>query len=766
MRLTFLEAEVPSTKTFMLENGELKKIGHPRVIDYLSHWEEVDTIEEFHDRLVEHADKGHCLLKGNTTRELHWESRRGSTDPNESTQWVCFDVDGMKDVATPSEFMELIGYADVDRVEQYSASSGIVEGRGLSCHIFVLIDKDEAAPLLKQRLIQLNLTNARLRSALGLTRTNNALRWTLDVSTCQNDKLIYIAPPILGEGVKDGFKGKRIRLVKGKRRSITFDKAPSTELNRKEMHKALNALREAAGLEARKSDSLRHQGTIEYLAKPDRATVTGVRQERGFVYLNLNGGDSWGYYHPESNPEFIFNFKGEPNYRTRELLPDYWTEVREKVNGPKEDEEGNVYLAFRDFRSSIYWNGIFWRKEKRLEIAQARGTGQLHDFLKQHDQPIGDFVPDWDVSYDPSGSYLVDQKAQPRPRVNMYQASPLENTKPRKVQRLPEMFGRVLLHALGDDEEARDHFVHWAACIVQLKASTRVAWVLHGVPGTGKGLLFEVVLRPIIGHTNALMKRMRDLDGQFNGFLENCLLLWVDEAEAKAFKDSGSMNADFKNYIKADEISIRHMHQTSRGAKNYLNFIFASNKVEPIIIEPGDRRFSVGCYQHKPIDSYKGGWLTPEHVKQLKAELEDIYWYLRGYPIDASRAEQPLNNQAKQDIIRVGRTSIEIACDAVTEGDLQFFVDQKPSGPLEHLPRFKQDEAVAYCALVDKLPTMDCLSREELQCLIKYVVGDEHVGPIRFGQKVGHKGLMLRTVRRDKEVFKGVNVKWKKESGS
>jgi hypothetical protein len=50
------------------------------------------------------------------------------------------------------------------------------------------------------------------------------------------------------------------------------------------------------------------------MLKPDSAVITEMKAERGFVYFNLNGGDSWAYYHPESNPDYIYNFKGEPSY--------------------------------------------------------------------------------------------------------------------------------------------------------------------------------------------------------------------------------------------------------------------------------------------------------------------------------------------------------------------------------------------------------------------------------------------------------------------
>jgi hypothetical protein len=41
---------------------------------------------------------------------------------------------------------------------------------------------------------------------------------------------------------------------------------------------------------------------VRYLANPGETVVTGVKRARGFAYLNLNGGDSWAYFHPEDNP--------------------------------------------------------------------------------------------------------------------------------------------------------------------------------------------------------------------------------------------------------------------------------------------------------------------------------------------------------------------------------------------------------------------------------------------------------------------------------
>ncbi len=66
----------------------------------------------------------------------------------------------------------------------------------------MLLDKPYAAPLIKQWLVQKNHEVPLLNASMTLTKTGNALTWPLDISACQNDKLIYIAPPVL-KGIKD-----------------------------------------------------------------------------------------------------------------------------------------------------------------------------------------------------------------------------------------------------------------------------------------------------------------------------------------------------------------------------------------------------------------------------------------------------------------------------------------------------------------------------------------------------------------------------------
>jgi hypothetical protein len=154
---------------------------------------------------------------------------------------------------------------------------------------------------------------------LTLTKTGNALRYGLDITTCQNDKLIYIAHPICV-----GFKApitKRIEYVKRKRETWSFGDTPSVMVNKQLNEDQIAALRKVAKLPERKN-TYKMVSNMEVLSKPDQSVITGMKEERGFVYFNLNGGDSWAYYHPSNNPDFIHNFKGEPAYlRPRSFYP-------------------------------------------------------------------------------------------------------------------------------------------------------------------------------------------------------------------------------------------------------------------------------------------------------------------------------------------------------------------------------------------------------------------------------------------------------------
>lgn len=480
MHLTFLESATPLTKTYeRLADGTINKTSYPHVYEVTSHTELVTSIADFERSIKAHAAKNNCLLKGTPTRTLVKESRAGTTDSNASSEWVCFDIDGLPQT-TPESFLAAIGVTDVSYVVQYSASY-LIDSKDLRCHIFMLLDKAMAAPLLKQWLMDLNLSTPLLNSAMSLTKTGNSISWVLDVSACQNDKLLYIAPPTL-RNIKDPIgKAGRIQLVKKDRERLAITHAiPSTAKNRERINKRLDELRETEGLPKRKT-SYRMHGGMEVMVRPDVCAATEIKHERGFVYFNLNGGDSWAYYHPEDRPDYIYNFKGEPVYLTKELLPEYWEQLTQSAS--RVSSTGLIYLAFCDRNTSAYWRGTYDQAQDVLDIHQARTETQLRHFGKQNGLPIGDYIPEWDMTFDPQIALTtprVDFKSQ---RLNLFGRTEYMKATQKKQTKCPPLIRRIVHHALGGDDEIFDYFINWVAYILQNLDRTGTAWILSGTEG-------------------------------------------------------------------------------------------------------------------------------------------------------------------------------------------------------------------------------------------------------------------------------------------
>lgn len=751
MKVYFLEADVPLTKTFNMTDGKLVKIGHPQILNYTSHAEEVITIEDLHAAIVKHAALGHCMLKGPLNRPLVKESRSGSTNTNDPSEILCYDMDGLKGFNNVDDALKQLNAANVDHIIQYSSSMGVTPDKGVSCHVFALATATNMAPAMKQWLIAENLRIPQFRQDIALTRTNNALRWPLDITTCQNDKLIYIADPILGKGVVDKFKGTRIKLVKRKLRKFEMPTTTSAEANKVAQQTLLNELRKKAGLEPRKTTIMKYAGPVEYMVNPDQATVTGIKTERGFVYLNLNGGDSWAYYHREGNPEFIYNFKGDPIYKTSELLPDYWRSVRPKPTA--RDDADIQYLAFRDFNTAVYYNGTWDPNDEILDVKPARSETQLKSFLKQYGQPVGEFVPDWRTRFDPNSDEIINTEKQ---TINWFTPTKYMLMEPDKKARIPATMRKVMFHALGNDQECFDHMINWLACLLQHRKKLGTSWVMNGIQGTGKGLFLNKILKPLFRYV--AVKRTRELDTQFNGWAEKSLILWVDEAEIAVHNSSNEIEGDLKNYIVEPTISIRNMYMTSYDVDSYLNILLASNKGEIIHIDPSDRRFNVAPFQPNKIE------LTEDEIDvSLPAELDEMAQFLLAYDADLVQARTALNNEAKQLQMHMSESSIDGICRAILAGNFKMLADEKPDDHLATGNTSRDITAGAYIRLMNEIEAgkKPVLLRGDLFTILDWTCGGVPAASYKLASYLKHYGIHLRNVTHAGKSLRGVKVEWK-----
>jgi len=743
MQICFLAADAPICKAYGLsERGELTKTSYPHINEFTSYTYEITTIDEFYTAIVAHAAAGNCLLKGLLLRPLKNESRAGSTSPESLTQWICLDFDGFVTDKTVDQILEQLGCGDVDYILQWSASQGI--NNGLHCHILMFLETPCHPTLLKIWLKQLNLSH--LSAQISLARSHNALKWPLDITTCQNDKLLYIAPPTFAAEINNPLSVPRIELHT---RSYRYLPPPATHATNKQELERFNELRIEAGFKPRKTYKENTKHDIPYLCNPKPAEHTGIKTERGFVYFNLNGGDSWGYYHPIDNPSYIFNFKGEPIYRTADLLPKYWKEIKERVQRLEPDSTGQVYLAFRDFESATYWNGIYDSTTRRLtKFAAARSESQLRNFMRQHGLPLGDFVPDWDINFDPHGAYVLDQKNK---RLNMYRPPELQYHAETEV---PPTIRKVIYHATGSDPAIYEHFLNWLAVIAQTLGMTQTAWVVHGVQGTGKGVMFNHILTPLFGEHNVTSRRMEELGSDFTEFMKNKFIVFIDEVQAGSSQFHEKVSAKLKSLIVEPRISVREMYHPSTLMKNYTNLIFASNHPQPVHIAADDRRFNVGAYQHTPIT------LTTHDISLLRTEVEAFYGYLKTRAIDIGQARTPLITADRQRIIETSRPAIDQAIEALKKGNLSFFQDLLVK-KTELISARNQLAYAQYQALVDELQHTQRtrLPRDDLMILLRWCSDHIPDTPNKFTAMLRHHSLELSPLWIDGAVIRGYDVK-------
>lgn len=772
MNLNFLSAQKPLTKKFTkLPNGEVEKTSYLNAYEVTSYEEPVHSLDDFYVELRKHADLGHCLLKGQLTRPLVNESRAGSTDANAQTHWVCLDIDGLPPTYTIDELLKLMGMGDVSYVLQWSASQSVTS-EDLRCHVMMLLSKPASAPLLKQWLIQLNHQTTFLRDNMALTKTNMSVTWGLDITACQNDKLIYIAPPIL-VGLKNPLGRKpRYELVMKNRKTLTLPASINTpEANRALTAQRIADLRRAANLPERKNN-YRTYKDVEVLSKPDEATVTEVRHDRGFVYFNLNGGDSWAYYHPDNNCEIIYNFKGEPPYATKELLPDYYKQAKaaastsasaeSSVGAYLADPQQPVLLAFRDRKTGIYYHGHYYPEGDDLDLAIAKSEKQVRDFCMQHGMPMGDFIPIWDMIFDPHGDQRVDVANR---TVNLFQQTEYMLAVGKKAPaKPPATIMKIMSHMLAQEQASINHLLNWLAFIIQKRERPKTAWVWYGTEGTGKGMFASKVLRPLLGMGQTAMREGRELAEIFNGYMKNTMLVFFDEAHLSTMKESDMVHAKLRNFITEPTISLRMMHQNATETDNHAAIICMSNKPDVILLQKNDRRWNVGPYQDIKLE------LTDEEIdKKIPAELQAFYDYLAHYPLDENAARTPLVTEDRDRLISTTTSSADDVAHALAakKADMGFFLDQLPSdGSLVgyRMQSSVQDyKKVLHTLLIRTRNegTGRCkISRDELHALFEYTVGNMPNSPNKFTKFLAHRHIHTEKVRIDKPVY-GIQVAWK-----
>ena len=761
MKVHFLGAYCPLVKSISPTETE----SYPLVEKFTSYTENVSTARDLAKHIVLHADQGHCLLKGNIKQPLVDEPRRGSTNTDEATQFICLDFDKHKasDIET---LLTTMGLADVSYILQYSASHGLPGTEGtVSAHVFMLLETPMPAPAIKSWLMEMNLTV--FRADITLSRSKNVLHWPLDITSCQNDRLLFIAPPKFID-IKDPLF-KRISYVPKTLDTIPSDRIPEKYLGalKHDAQSLLNALRKAEGLKP-KTERTVWVGAIEVSSKPDACTVTGIKQTGDFIRLNINGDTTWAHWHPVDNFELIHSFRSDTWYKTKELIPQYYAQqVQARADlAATPTDDGDLILAFRDLSSAVYYNGLWNPAQQHLELYKAKNETQLDHWMKSHGRTIGTFIPIWNIEYQPRQTWIVDADNH---KINTFQRSKYMDLVPDPAAQFPHIM-EIIKHMLGwstpADDKLVDHFLNWFACIFQRKHKPLTAWVAHGTEGTGKGYFVKKIVTALLNATNVQTALIGNLEDSFNAWMEGKLFVFVDEIDVDDFSEKGRLTSKLKNYITEPTISSRDMRAVMRDVVNWTAFFFSSNMPRPVCIPLHDRRYNVGNFQARKLP-------RPDD-DAVSAELEAFAQFLLAHKADIIQADSIIETEARKEIQKLGVTSIDQTCHDILTGDFEALWMTRPDEALmtnSSIITPHSQNARAYCMLMRDIASQ-CLknahtmrnyvmSRDEILIILQYNVGNMPVTPNKFTALLRHHNINTKPLRKNGCLIRGLSINWK-----
>lgn len=190
--------------------------------------------------------------------------------------------------------------------------------------------------------------------------------------------------------------------------------------------------------------------------------------------------------------------------------------------------------------------------------------------------------------------------------------------------------------------------LRWLALPLQRPGvKMRSAMVFHGPQGAGKNLLFEIVAK--IYGKYALVVGQDQLEDKFNDWASQKLFLIGDEVVAKA--ELYHQKNKLKAFITGETIQINAKMLPLRTEANHVNVVFLSNDMQPLALEPGDRRyFVVYTPPRRDDDLYT-------RVAQCVANggTQAFYAYLLSLPmLGFNEFEIPPMTAAKADLIALG----------------------------------------------------------------------------------------------------------------
>ncbi len=251
---------------------------------------------------------------------------------------------------------------------------------------------------------------------------------------------------------------------------------------------------------------------------------------------------------------------------------------------------------------------------------------------------------------------------------NIWEGFAIENQKYENIDISEVDYQRILDHfeiMSGFDkegnknEELYEYLLNWFAHKIQKpEKKIGVCLVLMGKQGIGKTILVEKLLRNIMGDEYVYdTADINSIAGDFNSALQGKLVCILNEASGK---DTMPLIDRLKDIITREKITIRLMRTDGIPMKDYCDYCFTTNNLNPIKETEDERRFQI-----VPCSDAKKG--NKEYFNKLindldnPAVLKSFYYFLKERDITNFDPEKLIRNMEEvEELHELNRDHIEL----------------------------------------------------------------------------------------------------------
>lgn len=211
-------------------------------------------------------------------------------------------------------------------------------------------------------------------------------------------------------------------------------------------------------------------------------------------------------------------------------------------------------------------------------------------------------------------------------------------------------------HLCGGDVAIMAWLMRWLAYPLKHPgAKMRTSIVVHGDEGSGKNLFFETVVKRIYGEYGGVIGS-EQLENQFNEWASKKLFVVADEVITRS--ELRATKGRLKKLISGDTVFINPKNLAQREEANHMNFVFLSNELQPLVLDPSDRRYLVlWTPKKREKDFYQE---VSEEIRN--GGIEAFYYHLLNevtFPDGFNEYADPPRTVAKENLIELGLSPSE-----------------------------------------------------------------------------------------------------------